>query len=119
MKNDNKKNQSEFNGRNERQNMQQEHQQEESANNETRVGNDLSLGNSERNFGDVNGSTFGMDSNTAKFSNVGEKNQSRKGEMNNNMGNPNNPDNSSTPSNGNQNTRKSNPERRTGGYDGL
>lgn len=71
----------EFNDRNEKQEMREQSQQERSQNPESypKTENELSLGNSIRNFGDVNGTTFGSDSNPAKFSNVGQKNKARTG----------------------------------------
>ena len=71
-----------FNGGNEREEMNERFHEEHDKNQDeiTKTENELSLENSVRNFGDVNGSTFGADSNTAKFSNLGDKNQARKGE---------------------------------------
>lgn len=41
----------------------------------TKTENELSLGNSIRNFADVNGTTFGPESNPAKFSHIGGKDE--------------------------------------------
>jgi len=70
----------EFNGRNEEKSMQQEFNKERSE--EQNKKDDLSLSDSIRNQADVNGTTFGADSNSAKFSNIGDKNQ-RNSENNN------------------------------------
>lgn len=70
-----------FNGQNERSELreqsQQERQQGKGAFSQTE--NELSTGSSVRNFADVNGTTFGEQSSTSKFSNLGDKNQDRKG----------------------------------------
>ena len=65
----------EFNGRNERESMRQEsHEERRSAEGEiSKTENDLSLGNSVRNFGEVSGSSFGAESNSAKFSSLGQQ----------------------------------------------
>jgi hypothetical protein len=71
-----------FNGRNEKEGMQEEFREErQGAEGEfSKTENELSLGNSVRNFGEVSGTTFGDKSNTAKFSNTGQKNQVRSGD---------------------------------------
>ena len=72
----------EFNGRDEQQGIKEAMQQERAENpgEYSKTENEMSLGDSERNFGEVSGTTFGDQSNTAKFSNIGTKNQERKGE---------------------------------------
>lgn len=72
----------EFNGRNEEQGIKKAMEQEraDNAGEFSKTNNELSIGDSERNFGEVSGTTFGDQSNTAKFSNIGTKNQERKGE---------------------------------------
>lgn len=72
----------EFNEQNEQAAMQNRARDEHHQNPEqfSKTKNDLSLGNSIRNEGDVNGSTFGADSNPARFSNLGQKNNVRKEE---------------------------------------
>jgi len=72
----------EFNGRNEEQGIKKAMEQEraDNAGELSKTDNELSMGDSERNFGEVSGTTFGDQSNTAKFSNIGTKNQERKGE---------------------------------------
>jgi len=72
----------EFNGRDEQQGIKEAMQQERAENpgEYSKTENEMSLGDSERNFGELSGTTFGDQSNTAKFSNIGTKNQERKGE---------------------------------------
>jgi hypothetical protein len=78
--NDNNK-QPDFNGVNQQQGMQEEFQKERETNpDELSKIDDMSLDDSIRNYAEVSGSTFGMESSTAKFSNIGQKNQARKGE---------------------------------------
>lgn len=85
--------QPDFNGRDERKSMKEEyHNEHDNNSNEFTKKDDLSLNNSIRNQGDVNGSTFGAASNTSQFSNIGKKNQSRKGENDNNIENTNQQD---------------------------
>jgi hypothetical protein len=70
-----------FNNVNERQGMDEEFEKEQNASKEeTNTNDEMSSGNSIRNFGEVSGTTFGSKSNTAKFSNIGRKNQEQKGE---------------------------------------
>lgn len=86
MKNRNE--QPDFNGRDERKSMKEEFHKEQDNNSEEFTKKDeLSLNNSIRNQGDVNGSTFGASGNTSQFSNIGQKNQTRKGENNDNTEN--------------------------------
>jgi len=68
----------EFNNVNERKGMNEEFQKEENAQSPS-TNNELSTGNSIRNYGEVNGTTFGAESNTAKFSTTGQKNRTRQG----------------------------------------
>ena len=72
----------EFNGRNEQEGIKEAMQQEraEDPGEFSKTGDERSEGDSERNFGQVSGTTFGDQSNTAKFSNIGTKNQAMKGE---------------------------------------
>lgn len=76
------KSDSRFNENEEKRGIERQFHKEEDDNGKafTKAESDLSLGDSIRNNADVNGTTFGMDSNTAKFSNVGKKNQARKEE---------------------------------------
>lgn len=70
-----------FNHTNERKAMDEEFEKEQNASNEeTKTNDEMSTGNSIRNFGEVSGTTFGSESNTSKFSNIGRKNQEQKGE---------------------------------------
>jgi len=70
-----------FNNVNERKGMDEEFEKEQNASEDQAKTNDeMSTGNSIRNFGEVSGSTFGSESNTSKFSNIGRKNQEQKGE---------------------------------------
>src|SRR6476620_1751234 len=67
----------EFNGVDEQKAVKEAAQNErtsEQGNDVTNPENDLSLGNSIRNEGDVSGTTFGDQSNPAKFSNIGGAN---------------------------------------------
>lgn len=84
---DNKNKEAEFNNTNEREGMQEAFQQEHQDHQDdiTKTGNDLSMGDSIRDFGEVSGTTFGAESNPAKFSNMGQKNQTHKGEGDSNM----------------------------------
>jgi len=70
-------NRPEFNGKDEQQGIQEAAQKERADDNNavTKTENDLSLGNSIRNYGEVSGTTFGDQSNPAKFSNIGGNNQ--------------------------------------------
>lgn len=70
-----------FNGRDERQGIKEAAQEERASNTNdvANTENELSLGDSERNYGEVSGTTFGIQSNTAKFSNIGAKNQGIQG----------------------------------------
>jgi hypothetical protein len=72
----------EFNGRNEQEGIKEEMQKERAENpgEFSKTDNEMSMGDSERNYGQVSGTTFGDQSNTAKFSNIGTKNQAMKGE---------------------------------------
>jgi hypothetical protein len=72
----------EFNGRNEQEGIKDAMQQEraESPGEFSKTDDQMSTGDSERNYGQVSGTTFGDQSNTAKFSNIGTKNQAMKGE---------------------------------------
>lgn len=82
-----------FNRQNEQEGMQDASRDERNTTGDefSKTSSDLSEGDSARNFGEVSGTTFGMESNTAKFSNIGPKNQARKGEANEgNNGNMNN-----------------------------
>ena len=75
-------NRPEFNGKDEQQGIQAAAQKErtsEEGNDVTNPENDLSLGNSIRNYGEVSGTTFGDQSNPAKFSNIGNSNQGQQG----------------------------------------
>lgn len=70
----------EFNGADEQQGIKEAAQKERTDNNDvTKTENDLSLGNSIRNYGEVSGTTFGDQSNPAKFSNIGGNNQGQQG----------------------------------------
>jgi hypothetical protein len=69
-----------FNNTNERKAMDEEFEKEQNASNEEAKTNDeMSTGNSIRNFGEVSGTTFGSESNTSKFSNIGRNNQEQTG----------------------------------------
>ncbi len=84
MKNRNE--QPDFNGSDERKSMKQEFQKEHDNNsNAFTKKDDLSLNNSIRNQGDVNGSTFGASSNPTQFSNIGQKDQTSEEENNGNI----------------------------------
>ena len=77
----------EFNRVDEQQSIKEAAQKEratESGKDVTSTENDLSLGNSIRNYGEVSGTTFGDQSNTAKFSNMGDNNQGQQGGAGNN-----------------------------------
>lgn len=82
MTNDKNKQQPDFGGQDQHKKMQEEFEKERSTdqNEFTKTGDDLSLGDSIRTEGEVSGSTFGDNSAPAKFSNIGQKNQTRKGE---------------------------------------
>ena len=72
----------EFNGLDEQQGIKKSMQQERAENpgEYSTTENEMSMGDSTRNYGEVSGTTFGDQSNTAKFSNIGTKNQDRKEE---------------------------------------
>jgi len=72
----------EFNGLDEQQGIKKAMQQERAENpgEYSTTENEMSMGDSTRNYGEVSGTTFGDQSNTAKFSNIGTKNQDRKEE---------------------------------------
>jgi hypothetical protein len=72
-----------FNNRNQQEGIKEEAEKERAANPGafSPTGDELSLDDSIRTQGQVSGSTFGMESNTAKFSNLGPKNQARKGDV--------------------------------------
>ena len=72
----------EFNGRNEQEGIKEEMQKERAENpgEFSKTDNEMSMGDSERNYGQVSGTTFCDQSNTARFSNIGTKNQAMKGE---------------------------------------
>src|SRR5436190_24281458 len=74
--------QAEFNGRDEQEGIKEEMQKERTENpgEFSKTDDDTSMGDSERNYGQVSGTTFGDQSNTARFSNIGTKNQAMKGE---------------------------------------
>lgn len=77
-----------FNGRDEEEGIKEAAQSEratEAGKDVTSTENDLSLGNSIRNDGDVSGTTFGDQSNTAKFSSIGN-NQGRADNNSDNSG---------------------------------
>ena len=85
---ENKKNEApQFNGVNQHEGLREAFQKEHDADPEayTKPTDELSLDDSTRTYGEVSGTTFGMQSNTAKFSNIGQKNQARKGESNANI----------------------------------
>ena len=70
-----------FNNTNERKAMDEEFEKEQNASDKAAKTNDeMSTGNSIRNFGEVSGTTFGPESNTVKFSNTGRRNQEQKGD---------------------------------------
>ncbi len=71
----------ELNGRNEPEGIKEEMLQEHAENlgEFNKTNNEMSVGDSERNYGQVSGTTFDDQSNTAKFSNIGTKNQAMKG----------------------------------------
>jgi hypothetical protein len=71
----------ELNGRNEQEGIKEEMQRERAENpgEYSKTDDEMSVGDSERNYGQVSGTTFGDQSNTAKFSNIGTKNQAMKG----------------------------------------
>ena len=66
-----------FNGQPERRELREEAGQERSQRPEdfSQTENDRQTGNSIRNFGEVSGTTFGSESNPAKFGNMGQNNQ--------------------------------------------
>lgn len=70
-----------FNGQPEHRELREEARQERSQHPEdfSQTENDLSTGNSIRNFGEVSGTTFGSESNPAKFGNMGQSNQQGSG----------------------------------------
>lgn len=78
MNRNKKRNEPEFNNSNEREDMQNESRKEENNIDATKR-DDMSLGDSIRNYADVSGTTFGMDSNPAKFSNIENVNQTNNG----------------------------------------
>ena len=84
MGNEESKTTPQFSGKDQREGLREASQNEretapdENANTE----DELSLGDSVHPYGEVSGTTVGMESNTAKFSNIGQKNQVRKGESN-------------------------------------
>lgn len=84
MATDNQNKVNDFNGKNERAAMDREFQEEHDNQKDefSKTENDLSLGNSIRNVADVNGTTFGPDSNPAKFSHIGGKDQPVEGSNN-------------------------------------
>lgn len=65
----------EFDGRNEKDRLREEAQieRQEAENEFSENENEQSPGNSIRNFGEVSGTTFGAESNPAKFSNIGQQ----------------------------------------------
>ncbi|MGN6398967.1 MAG: hypothetical protein ACTHMD_00830 [Flavisolibacter sp.] len=70
-----------FNNTNERKAMDEEFEKEQNASNEEAKTNDeMSTGNSIRNFGEVSGTTFGTETNTSKFSNTGRRHQEQRGD---------------------------------------
>jgi len=77
MTTDNHNKENDFNGKNEKTAMDREfHEEHDNHKDEfSKTENDLSLGNSIRNFADVNGTTFGPESNPAKFSHIGGKDE--------------------------------------------
>jgi hypothetical protein len=81
-----------FNGVNEHDGLRETFENEHNNDPEAfaKTGDELSLGDSVRTYGEVSGTTFGMQSNTAKFSNIGQKNQERKGEGDANVEDVNN-----------------------------
>src|SRR5579875_3094530 len=84
MAHNNPKERNEFDGMNERDAMNSEYEKEKNTREDAspKASDELSTAGSMRNYGEVSGSTFGDESNTAKFSNMGAKNQERKGDGN-------------------------------------
>lgn len=77
MVTDNHNKENDFNGKNEKAAMDQEYHEEHDGKQKafTKTENKLSMGDSIRNFADVNGTTFGPESNPAKFGHMGDNNQ--------------------------------------------
>ena len=92
MANTNPGNDNEFNGKNEKEALDKQFHKEHADNPDafSKTENELSTGNSIRNFGEVSGTTFGAESNPAKFSNIGADDQGQNGGNDSNRSGVNN-----------------------------